>query len=272
MAAETNRESEIEMAGIEGQVVVVTGGSRGIGAGIVRAFVAAGASVAFNGRDKEKGEAFADELGAADRVWFRQGSAIVREDVAALIDGAVERFGKLDVLVNNVGGSSATKMVVDMSEQEWDDDLRLNLTSTFLATQVALGHMLPANYGSIINISSVEGKQGTAAMSVYCTAKHGLNGFTKAVAAEVGRQGVTVNAICPGLILTDAVTDGGPDLAASLGMTFDEMVENLFKSKTMTGELNTVEQVADLALLLAGPAGRGITGAQLSVDGGIATY
>ena len=87
-------------------------------------------------------------------------------------------------------------------------------TSQPLATQVALGHMLPANYGSIINISSVEGKQGTAAMSVYCTAKHGLNGFTKAVAAEVGRQGVTVNAICPGLILTDAVTDGGPDLAA----------------------------------------------------------
>jgi 3-hydroxybutyrate dehydrogenase len=260
------------MAEIKGQVVVVTGGSRGIGAGIVRAFVDAGALVAFNGRAKASGEALAEELGAPDRVWFHQGSAIVREDLSALIDGAVERFGKLDVLVNNVGGSSATKMVVDLTEQEWDDDLRLNLTSTFLATQIALGHMLPAKYGSIINISSVEGKQGTAALSVYCTAKHGVNGFTKSVAAEVGRQGVTVNAICPGLILTDAVTEGGPALAASLGMTFDEMVENLFKSKTMTGELNTVEQVAELALVLAGPAGRGITGAQLSVDGGISTY
>lgn len=238
------------MAGVEGQVVVVTGGSRGIGAGIVRAFVAAGAMVAFNGRTKAAGEALAEELGAPDRVWFCQGSAIVREDLSALIDGAAERFGKLDVLVNNVGGSSATKLVVDMTEQEWDDDLRLNLTSTFLATQIALGHMLPAKYGSIINISSVEGKQGTAAMSVYCTAKHGLNGFTKSVAAEVGRQGVTVNAICPGLILTDQVMEGGPVLAESLGMTFDEMVENVFKSQTMTGELNTVEQVAELALVL----------------------
>jgi 3-hydroxybutyrate dehydrogenase len=260
------------MAEIKGQVVVVTGGSRGIGAGIVRAFVDAGALVAFNGRAKASGEALAEELGAPDRVWFHQGSAIVREDLSALIDGAVERFGKLDVLVNNVGGSSATKMVVDLTEQEWDDDLRLNLTSTFLATQIALGHMLPAKYGSIINISSVEGKQGTAAMSVYCTAKHGVNGFTKSVAAEVGRQGVTVNAICPGLILTDQVMEGGPVLAKSLGMTFDEMVENVFKSQTMTGELNTVEQVAELALVLAGPAGRGITGAQLSIDGGIATY
>jgi 3-hydroxybutyrate dehydrogenase len=260
------------MAAIEEQVVVVTGGSRGIGAGIVRAFFAAGAKVAFNGRAKEAGEALAFELGAPDRVWFHQGSATVRDDLQALIDGAVERFGKLDVLVNNVGGSSATKLVVDLTEQEWDDDLRLNLTSTFLATQIALGHMLPANYGSIINISSVEGKQGSPAMSVYCTAKHGINGFTKSVAAEVGRQGVTVNAICPGLILTDAVTEGGPVLAESLGMTFDEMVDNLFKSKTMTGELNTVEQVAALALVLAGPAGRGITGAQLSVDAGLSTY
>jgi 3-hydroxybutyrate dehydrogenase len=260
------------MAEIKGQVVVVTGGSRGIGAGIVRAFVDAGAMVAFNGRAKASGEALAEELGAPDRVWFHQGSAIVREDLSALIDGAVERFGKLDVLVNNVGGSSATKLVVDLTEQEWDDDLRLNLTSTFLATQIALGHMLPAKYGSIINVSSVEGKQGTAAMSVYCTAKHGVNGFTKSVAAEVGRQGVTVNAICPGLILTDQVMEGGPVLAKSLGMTFDEMVENVFKSQTMTGELNTVEQVAELALVLAGPAGRGITGAQLSIDGGIATY
>ena len=260
------------MPEVKDQVVVVTGGSRGIGAGIVRAFVAAGAKVAFNGRAKDAGEALSKELAAPDRVWFSQGSATERGDVEALIDGAVERFGKLDVLVNNVGGSSATKLVIDMTEEEWNDDLRLNLTSTFLATQIALGHMLPANYGSIINISSVEGKQGAPAMSAYCTAKHGVNGFTKAVAAEVGRQGVTVNAICPGLILTDAVTDGGQNLAASLGMTFDEMVDNLFKSKTMTGELNTVEQVAELALVLAGPAGRGITGSQLSVDGGISTY
>lgn len=260
------------MSGNEGQVVAVTGGSRGIGAGIVRAFVEAGARVAFNGRSKTSGEALAKELGASDRVWFHEGSATERADLTAFIDGTVERYGRLDVLVNNVGGSSATKPVVDLTEAEWDADLRLNLTSTFLATQIALGHMLPAGSGAIINISSVEGKQGTAAMSAYCTAKHGVNGFTKSVAAEVGRQGVTVNAICPGLILTDQVMEGGPVLAESLGMSFDEMVDNVFKSQTMTGELNTVEQVGALAVFLAGPAGRGITGTQLSIDGGISTY
>ena len=260
------------MVEVKDQVVVVTGGSRGIGAGIVRGFLAAGARVAFNGRDKAAGEALLADLGEPERTFFHQGSSIERADVAALIDGTVERFGKLDVLVNNVGGSTATNLFVDLTEEEWDADLRLNLTSTFHATQLALAHMLPANYGTIINISSVEGKQGSPAMSAYCTAKHGVNGLTKALAHEVGRSGVTVNAICPGLILTDAVTEGGKNLAASLGMTLDEMIDTVFRSKTMTGELNTSEQVADLAILLAGPSGRGITGSQLSVDAGIATY
>ena len=94
----------------------------------------------------------------------------------------------------------------------------------------------------------------------------------KAVAAEVGRAGVNVNAICPGLVLTDAVLEGGPGLAQSLGMTFDEMVDNVFKAKTLTGELTTIEQIAAMAVMLASPAGRGITGATLSIDGGIAPY
>src|SRR5690606_14425174 len=146
------------------------------------------------------------------------------------------------------------------------------LTSVYLATKAALRHMLPARRGTIINISSVEGKVAAPSMAAYVATKHGVNGFTKAVAAEVGRSGITVNAICPGLILTDAVRNGGPDLAASLGMTFDEMVDKIFRSKTLTGELNTVEQVAEMALFLASEAGRGITGATLSVDAGIAPY
>ena len=162
--------------------------------------------------------------------------------------------------------------IVEVDEAAWEDDLRLNLTSTFLATKAALQRMVPAGYGTIINISSVEGKMGVPSMGAYSASKHGVNGLTKSVAAEVGRSGVTVNAICPGLILTDAVTGGGPALAASMGMTFDEMVENVFKAKTLTGELNTVEQVAETAVFLASAAGRGITGAQLSVDGGMAPY
>lgn len=260
------------MQTLKDRVAVVTGASRGIGAAIVRAFIAQGASVAFNGRTQESGDALIESINEPDRTWFCRGSVTVTKDIQALIDGAAERFGKLDILVNNAGGSAAMLPIVEVDEAAWEGDLRLNLTSTFLATKAALQHMLPAGYGTIINISSVEGKMGVPAMGAYTASKHGVNGLTKAVAAEVGRSGVTVNAICPGLILTDAVTGGGPALAETLGMTFDEMVNDVFKAKTLTGELNTVEQVAEMAVFLASPAGRGITGAQISVDGGMSPY
>ncbi|MCZ6711786.1 MAG: SDR family oxidoreductase, partial [Gammaproteobacteria bacterium] len=227
---------------LKDRVAVVTGASRGIGAAIVRAFVAQGASVAFNGRTKDSGDVLIESINEPDRTWFCQGSVTVTEDIHALIDGAAERFGGLDILVNNAGGSNAMLPIAEVDEAAWEGDLRLNLTSTFLATKAALQHMLPAGYGTIINISSVEGKMGVPAMGAYTASKHGVNGLTKAVAAEVGRSGVTVNAICPGLILTEAVTGGGPALAETLGMTFDEMVNDVFKAKTLTGELNTVEQ------------------------------
>jgi 3-hydroxybutyrate dehydrogenase len=257
---------------LDGRVAVITGGSRGIGAGMVRAFLRAGARVAFNARNPERAEALVNELQSPGALWYCQGSVTRSEDVTRLIDGAVERFGRLDVLVNNAGGSGAMAPVAELDEAAWEDDLRLNLTSVFLATKAALQHMLPAGYGTIINVSSVEGKVAVPSMAAYVATKHGVNGFTKAVAAEVGRSGITVNAVCPGLILTDAVLEGGPGLAASLGMSFDDMVEKVFKAKSLTGELNTVEQVAHLALFLASEAGRGITGAALSVDGGIAPY
>ncbi|MBH81681.1 MAG: 3-oxoacyl-ACP reductase [Gammaproteobacteria bacterium] len=260
------------MSKLQGKVAVVTGGSRGIGAGIVRALLDEGASVAFNGRTPEKGEALMAELALPDRTWFCAGSVTETEDIHAVVDGAVERFGKLDILVNNAGGSDALQPVAELDEAAWEADLRFNLTSTFLAAKRALKYMLPAGYGTIVNISSIEGKQGQSVMAAYCACKHGINGFTKAVASEVGRSGVTVNAICPGLILTDAVTGGGPALAETMGMTFDEMVNDVFKAKTMTGELNTVEQIGEMTVFLASPAGRGITGQQLSVDCGLASY
>ena len=261
------------MGKLQGQVAAVTGGSRGIGAGIVRELLAEGASVAFCGRTQETGDALIAALGEPDRTWFCQGSVTETEDIHALVDGAVERFGKLDIMVNNAGGSTdALQPVAELDEAAWESDLRFNLTSTFLATKRALKYMLPAGYGTVVNISSIEGKQGQAIMSAYCACKHGINGFTKAVAAEVGRSGVTVNAICPGLILTDAITGGGPGLAETMGMTFDEMVNDVFKAKTMTGELNTVEQIGGMVAFLASSAGRGITGQQLSVDCGLATY
>jgi len=257
---------------LSGKVAVVTGGSRSIGRGIVEAFLAEGARVAFNGRDAAKGRRAMDELRAPDRTLFIAGDARSSTDVKALVDAAVNRWGRIDVMVNNAGGITAPAPVAQLDDDAWANDLQWNLSSVFYGTKHAFAHMLAQKAGSVINISSVEGKTGAAGMAGYVAAKHGVHGLTKSAAAEAGRLGVTVNAICPGLILTDAVEQGGPGTAAAMGMTYDEMVDKVFKAKTLTGELNTVEQVAAVAVLLASDAGRGITGSFFNVDGGQSPY
>ncbi|HTK99845.1 MAG TPA: SDR family NAD(P)-dependent oxidoreductase [Pseudomonadales bacterium] len=257
---------------LSGKVAAVTGGSRSIGRAIVEAFLAEGARVAFNGRDEAKGARALAELGAGDRAMFVSGDARSSADVKALTDAAVARWGHLDVMVNNAGGITAPAPIAQLADDAWANDLQWNLSSVFFGTKHAFGHMLARGSGSVINISSVEGKTGAAGMAGYVAAKHGVHGLTKSAAAEAGRMGVTVNAICPGLIITDAVLQGGPGTAAAMGMSYEEMVEKVFKSKTLTGELNTVEQVAAVAVLLASETGRGITGSFFNVDGGQSPY
>lgn len=257
---------------LSGKVAAVTGGSRSIGRAIVEAFLAEGANVAFNGRDTAKGERALTELGVGNRAIFVPGDARSSADMKALTDAAVKRWGRLDVMVNNAGGITAPAPIAQLADDAWANDLQWNLSSVFYGTKYAFAHMLPSGRGAVINISSVEGKTGAPGMAGYVAAKHGVHGLTKSAAAEGGPMGVTVNAICPGLIITDAVLQGGPGTAAAMGMTYDEMVEKVFKSKTLTGELNTVEQVAAVAVLLASEAGRGITGSFFNVDGGQSPY
>ena len=263
---------------LSGKVAAVTGGSRSIGRAMVEAFLAEGAMVAFNGRDAAKGAQALRELredqalNADDRVLFIAGDARSSTDVKALVDAAATRWGRLDIMVNNAGGITAPAPVAQLDDDAWANDLQWNLSSVFYGCKHAFAYMLKQGSGAVINISSVEGKTGAAGMAGYVAAKHGVHGLTKSAAAEVGRAGITVNAICPGLILTDAVLQGGPGTAAAMGMSYDEMVDKVFKSKTLTGELNTVEQVAAVAVLLASDAGRGITGSFFNVDGGQAPY
>ena len=257
---------------LAGKVAAVTGGSRSIGRGIVEAFLAEGARVALNGRDAEKGKRALEELNAGDRAIFVPGDVRSSTDVKRLVDAAANRWGRLDVMVNNAGGITEPAPVAALADDAWANDIQWNLTSVFYGMKHAFAHMLPVKSGRVINISSVEGKMGVPGMAGYAAAKHGIHGLTKSGAAEVGRFGITVNAICPGLILTDAVTGGGPATAAAMGLSYDEMIEKVFKSKTLTGELNTVEEVAAVAVLLASDAGRGITGSFFNVDGGQSPY
>ena len=255
---------------LDGKVAAITGGTAGIGRAIAEGFLAEGAQVVVSGRNAERGEQVVSELGT-DRAFFSQGDATTKEGVEQAVEAAVEHFGQIDIMVNNAGGAKRLAPLVDLYDEDWDLVMKWNLYSTFWGTRAALRHMLPRNYGRIINISSVEGKHGKPVLTAYVAAKHAINGLTKAVAKEVGTQGVTVNAICPGLVITDIIRDNGPATAQAMGITFDEMV-GLFAAESAIKRPNTVDEVAAVAVLLASDVGAGITGAIYSVDGGTAAY
>lgn len=256
---------------LAGRVAAITGGSAGIGRGIAEAFLAEGAQVTVMARNAAKAERMLAEVGAGERCAFIAGDATVQADVEGFVDATIARFGRIDILVNNAGGAGDLQPLVDLSDEAFEQAIRWNLHSTFWATRRALKPMLAQQWGRVINISSTEGKHGKPVFTAYTAAKHAVNGLTKSVAREVGRQGITVNAICPGLVITDIVRDNGPTTAAAMGISFDEMVA-LFAGESAIGRPNTVEEVAALAVLLASDAGAGITGAQISVDGGTAQF
>ena len=256
---------------LEGKVAAISGASRGIGRGIAEAYLREGARVAISGRSKEKGQQALDEMGAGENAIFLAGDVRERGDVEAFIDGTVERFGRIDILVNNAGGASNNANVVDHTDESWMNIIALNVHSTFFATRRALHHMIPQQYGRIINMSSVEGKHGKPGISAYVTSKHAINGFTKACAKEVAGAGITVNCLCPGLVITDQFMSEGPTAAEAMGITLDELIQ-MFVGESAIKRTNTVEEVAAIAVVLATDVAAGITGSLYNIDGGSAAY
>ncbi|MEM7100163.1 MAG: SDR family NAD(P)-dependent oxidoreductase [Pseudomonadota bacterium] len=259
------------MEQLQDRVAAITGGTAGIGLGIAQSYLAEGAKVVLMARNPDKANAVLQTLDVGDRATFYAGDVMDQSSVEGLVDYTVEHFGSIDILVNNAGGAGDLQPLMELSDETFDETMKWNVYSTFWATRRALKHMVPKGSGRVINISSTEGKVGKPVMTAYSTAKHAINGMTKAVAQEVGEAGVTVNAICPGLVITDIVRENGPATAEAMGITFDEMVA-MFASESAIKRPNTVEEVAAMALLLASDAGAGITGALLSVDGGTAPY
>lgn len=256
---------------LDGKVAAITGGTAGIGRGIAEAFLAEGARVALMARNPDKAARVLEEIGAGDRALFLRGDATEQLDVESFVDQAAAHFGALDILVNNAGGAGDLQPLVALSDETFDNAMKWNVYSTFWACRRALKRMLPQRSGRIINISSVEGKNGTPVLTAYSAAKHGVNGLTKALAREVGEQGITVNAICPGLVITDIIRANGPATAKAMGMEFEAMID-MFAQGSAIKRPNRVEEVAAVAVLLASPEGAGITGATISVDGGTAQY
>lgn len=256
---------------LEGKIAAITGGTAGIGLGIAKAYLAEGATVALMARNEQKAATTLAALNAGDRAVFIRGDAMVQADVEGFVAQTIAQFGRLDILVNNAGGAGDLQPIAQLSDETWDETMRWNLYSTFWSSRAALNDMLTRQWGRIINISSMEGKVGKPVMGPYTAAKHAVNGLTKSIAQEVGTSGITCNAICPGLIITDIVKDNGPATAKSMGMSFEEMV-TMFAQESAIKRPNTVEEVAAVAVMLASDAGAGITGGCISVDGGTAPY
>ena len=178
-------------------------------------------------------------------------------------------YGQIDILVCNAGGVRDTAPVVDMSDEEWQYELNLNLNHTFWATRRALRYMVPQRSGRVLAISSVEGKVAKPNIAGYAANKHAINGFVKSVAREVGVEGITVNAICPGIVVTDMVHERA-GRAQGLGGV-DELV-SFYTAHTALQRPVTVGEVAAFAVHLASDEGAGFSGGTISLDGGDAYY
>jgi len=259
------------MGELDGRVACITGGTRGIGRATAEAFLREGAQVVINGRDPEKGARALAEMDVGDNAHFIAGDVKQRDDCEALIQGTVDRFGKIDILFANAGGASNHAPIVDLTDDAMQDSLLWNFWHTFWTMRAALGHMIPQESGRIITMSSVEGKVGKPAISIYVAAKHAINGLTKSAAQEVGPMGITVNSVCPGAIETDIMAVEGPPAAEAMGLTYDELL-NVFAEESAIKRLNETSDVAEVCVLLASDAGAGITGSMISIDGGSSPY
>jgi 3-hydroxybutyrate dehydrogenase len=260
------------MGKLDGKIACITGGTRSIGRGMADAFVREGAKVVVNGRNADKGKQCLAEMNAGDNADFYEGDAAVQADVEGLIDFTIDRYGQLDICCLNSGGVLATAPVAQMTDEEWKLEIDWNLNHVFWGMRRALQHMIPRDSGRILVTSSVEGKLGKPGIPGYATTKHAVNGLVKSASKEVGTTGITINSILPGLIETDIVRETGPASAQMMGLGSYEALLDLFAQESAIKRLNTVEQVAAVAVMLASDGARNITGCMFPVDGGTMPY
>jgi len=247
-----------------GTHALITGGGRGIGAAIARRLVADGLCVTVLGRNLEAVQALAAE--APQQMHAVAADVSDSAQVATAFAQAKERFGAIAVLVNNAG-QAETAPFTKMDVQLWQRMLAVNLTGTMLCAQAALPDMLAAGWGRVVNVASTAGQVGYAYVSAYCAAKHGVIGLTRALALEVAKKGITVNAVCPGYTETDIVREGIARVVAKTGRTHEEARAEFVKSNPQ-GRLVQPEQVADCVAWLCGGGADALTGQSLSVAGG----
>lgn len=244
---------------LEGKTALVTGGSRGIGAAIVRKFAEQGAAVAFTYLSSAaKANALAEEVAAEFSVTVKAYASDAADyaQAEALVNSVVQDFGGIDVLVNNAG-ITRDNLMLRMTEEQWDQVINTNLKSIFNLTKHALRPMLKAKKGSIVNISSIVGVTGNAGQANYAASKAGIIGFTKSVAKEVGSRNIRCNVIAPGFIETEMTE------------TLDEKTREAYLANIPMKRFGTGAEVAEACVFLGSDMSGYVSGQTLSVCGAL---
>ena len=244
------------MVDLSGKAAIVTGASRGIGRAIALRLAAAGALVVAGARS-DHAEPVAREIEAAGGTAIAVALDVTRTaSIAGLAQTALDRFGRVDVLVNNAG-IVRDQLLLRMKPDEWDAVIATNLTAAFACCRAVLRPMLKQRSGRIVNIGSVVGRTGNPGQANYAASKAGLEGFTRSLALEVASRGITANVVAPGMIETD--------MTAAL----DQRAQEALRSRIPMGRLGTADDVAAAVCFLASDDASYITGQTVSVNGGM---
>jgi 3-hydroxybutyrate dehydrogenase len=255
------------MAGLQSRVVLVTGGSGGLGRALGRAFARQHHRVILSGRNEAKLKTAADEVS-------RDGGEALpivcditdTNQIQRLAETIGSRWGNVEILINNAGVAKAASFL-DTSESLWEEILKTNLTGTYHCCKQFLPAMIEAHWGRIINIGSTTSKVAYPHVSAYVSSKHGLLGLTRVLALETARLGITVNAICPGYLDDELTHANAQQMAQKTGKSVEQILE-MFASSAPQKRLIAPEEVAELALLMASDKLAGMTGQAISIDGG----
>jgi len=251
---------------LNGKTALVTGSTSGIGLGIALTLAHQGANVVLNGFGDF--EAARTEVAATGvKVGYHGADMSKPDQIAEMIAYANKDFGGVDILVNNAGIQHVAN-VEDFPIEKWDAIIAINLSSAFHTTRLAIPGMKARNWGRVLNVASAHGLVASAQKSAYVASKHGIVGFTKAVALETATTGITVNAICPGWVLTPLVQKQINDRAAREGISVDQATKALLGEKQPSLQFVTPEQLGELAVFLCSPAADNIRGVAWNVDGG----
>ncbi|PPR09885.1 MAG: putative ketoacyl reductase [Alphaproteobacteria bacterium MarineAlpha11_Bin1] len=261
-------EGRIAGTPLTGQHALVTGATRGIGAAIARTLGNLGADLTLIGRDRSGLDARAAEIVSASDVRVQIEIANVSDagEIRSAFDSGVRANGAVSILVNNAGSGKSAPFH-KMDQDLWNFIIGVNLTGAFLCTQQAIGGMLEASYGRIINVASTAGLTGYEYVSAYCAAKHGVVGLTRSLALETATKGITVNAVCPGYTETDLIHETIDNIVAKTGRSKEDARAELTASNPQRRLVQPWE-VAETVAWLALPSSASITGQAVAIAGG----